>query len=48
MTILGADKTTEDRVMKLVMSDFPNLNSDTLFTVTMIAKTGYMNTTIWY
>jgi hypothetical protein len=47
MTALG-DQLSEQQVMQTVMSQFPNLNVDTLLTSTMSASKHYLNTTIWY
>ena len=47
MDALG-NRLSEQQVMDTVMSQFPNLNDETLLTSTMSASKDYVNTTIWY
>ena len=44
---IGNDMSEQD-LFDDVMKQTPNLNIETIYTVTMVSSSGYHNTTIWY
>ena len=45
---IGNSNFNEQTLFDVVMSQYPTLNVETIYTVVMMSSTGYHNTTAWY
>jgi len=48
LTQIGEQNITKETLFKQVMTQYPNLWSDTILTSIMSARDNYINTTLWY